>query len=446
MRVELAYKPRKWQQQCHSRSRRFNVLALHRRAGKTEWAIMELIDRASAAVAELPLFLYLSPLLTQSRNNVWGRLKAKLSPLIEARAVEVREVAMEVRFLHNDAVIRLAGADNPDALRGLRLDGVVIDEVAQVKPEVWQEVVQPALSDRLGWAIFIGTPKGVNLFSELYFGAANKPDWHAARYTVYDTGALDKDEVERLRSPEVTSPNVFAREYLCDFAAAGDDQVLSLTEVEDSARKVYVERDVAHAARVIGVDVARFGDDRSVIVKRQGLAMIGEPLAFTGLDNMEMADRVAAVISTWKPDAVFIDSGAGAGVIDRLRQLRFDVIEVPFGGKANKPSLYINRRTEMWCDMAAWVRSGGAIFNSMALKEEMATPIYWYDNQGRKVLEPKDDIKKRLQTAKSPDIADALALTFASPVHKPEPLSHWQRGAAVVPDHNPYARQRGTVR
>lgn len=416
--LDLGYKPRKWQGDCHRKRKRFNVLALHRRAGKTQLALVELVDGALRSTKDLPLYLYLAPYLSQCRAIAWARLKAYLEPLRQAGAVEIREGDLLVRFLRNGAVIRLAGADNPDALRGLRLDGVVVDEVAQVKPEVWTDILQPALSDRLGWATFIGTPSGINLFSELFYGAQDRPDWHAARYTVYDTGALDAAEIERLRDPLVMPENSFAREYLCDFAAAGDDQLLSLTQVEDAARRGYKPFEFQNLPLIVGVDPARFGDDRSVIIRRQGLQAF-EPEAWRGLDNMDLAARLASRINEWKPDAVFVDAGGGAGVIDRLRQLGHrGIIEVNFGGKAIMDHEFVNRRTEMWCDMAKWVANGGALPDSMLLRQELATPTYRFDPKGRKALESKDEIKRRLQGGASPDIADALALTFAAPVVK----------------------------
>ena len=128
---------------------------------------------------------------------------------------------------------------------------------------------------------------------------------------------------------------------------------------------------------------------------------------------MQLAARVAAEIDRWRPDAVFCDAGAGAGVIDRLRQLRHDVVEVPFGGKPIDAQ-YLNRRTEMWCLMADWLRMGGAIPDEVALKQDLAAPTYRYDAQGRRALESKDELKAR--GLPSPDLGDALALTFASPV------------------------------
>lgn len=435
--LRLDYHPRQWQRECHIKRKRFSVFALHRRAGKTELAIMELIDKALKFDQELGLFLYVAPFLKQAKAIAWQRLKQKIEPLRVAGAVDVSEVDLMVTFKHNGAIIRLFGGDNPDAMRGLRVDGAVIDEVAQIKPEVWIDIIQPALSDRLGWAMFIGTPAGINLFSEIYYAADSKDDWHAARYTVYDTQSLHPGEVERLRR-DMTDTS-FAREYLCDFSAAGDDQLISLSDAEVAAQRVYTTDVVFHAPKILGVDPARFGDDRSVVFKRQGLQAF-DPIIYRGLDNMELAARVANTIEVWQPDGVFIDAGAGSGVIDRLRQLGYDVMEVPFGGKAMEPNIYVNRRTEMWWHMKEWVEENGSIPNDATLKQELATPVYWYDSAGKKVLEPKDQIKKRLQGGGSPDLADALALTFAYPVRKKLPQDIYVKAQdRHEKDYDPYA-------
>lgn len=436
MTVDLGYRPRDWQLQCHRHKKRFSVFALHRRAGKTELAIIELIDKAIKFKLELGLFFYIAPFLKQAKAIAWARLKQRLEPLRLAGAVEFNEGELSVTFKHNGCVIRIFGGDNPDAMRGVRLDGVVIDEVAQIKPEVWMDIIQPALSDRKGWAMFIGTPAGVNLFSEIYYKAVTLPDWHAARYTVYDTHAIDPEEVERLKRDMAETS--FAREYLCDFTAAGDDQLISLSDAEEAARRQYKPKEFESAPVILGIDPARFGDDRSVIVRRQGLQCF-TPLVYRGIDNMDLAARVAAQIEEHNPDAVFIDSGAGAGVIDRLRQLDYDVIEVPFGGKSTYPNLYLNRRAEMWFGMKEWLVGGGAIPNDPSLKQELATPVYWFDAAGRKVLEPKDEIKKRLQGGGSPDMADALALTFAYPVARRHPLDALGIKRQKNKEYDPYA-------
>ena len=411
------------------------MLALHRRAGKTELALMELLDHAVKCRLDLGFYVYLAPFLKQAKAIAWARLKQKLDPFLRAGAIDVNEADLAVTFKHNKATIRLFGGDNPDALRGVRLDGVVIDEVANIRPEVWNDIIQPALSDRKGWALFIGTPAGINLFSELFYRASSLPDWYATRYTVHDTDALDPGEVSRLERdmPETA----FAREYLCDFSAAGSDQLIGMSDVESASKLVYQDGDVIEFPLVVGVDPARFGDDRSVIVVRQGLRM-EKPMIHHGVDNMQLAGLVAQVIDDRDPDAVFIDVGGGAGVIDRLRQLDYYIVEVPFGGKANQPNLFVNRRAEMWWQVKEWLGNGGSIPNDTALKAELSTPTYWFDAIGKRCLESKDEIKKRLQGGGSPDIADALALTFAYPVAKQLPREVREKIDTSPKDYDPY--------
>ena len=434
----LDYIPRSWQRSCHLNKQRFSVYALHRRAGKTQLGCMELINAAIKTEKELAMFVYVAPFLRQAKAIAWARLKSIVEPLRRTSVIDINEGELSVRFKHNGAIIRLFGGDNPDAMRGLRLDGIVMDEVSQLKNELWIDIVQPALSDRLGWAIFIGTPSGINLFSELYYKAIDEDDWTAARYTVYDTDSLHPNEVTRLKRD--MSETSFAREYLCDFTAQGDDQLIALADTEDAAKRTYQADHVKLFPVILGIDPARFGDDRSVVFRRQGRQAF-KPVVYRGIDNMELASRIANLIEEHNPDAVFCDAGAGSGVIDRLRQLRYDVIEIPFGGKAIKPEQYINRRTEMWWLMKQWVEEGGAIPNDSALKQELATPIYWYDNVGRRVLESKDQIKKRLQGAGSPDLADALALNFALPVAKKEMEDIYikrRREATQKAEYDPY--------
>ena len=434
--LSVDYSPRQWQRNCHYALKRFNVFVLHRRAGKTELAIMELLDKAMRFDKGMGLFFYIAPFLKQAKAIAWSRIKHKLQPMIGTGAVSINESELSVTFAHNGSVIRIFGADNPDAMRGVRLDGIVIDEVAQIRPTVWEDIIQPTLSDRNGWAIFTGTPNGVNLFSEIFYKAQNLPDWHAAIYTVYDTDAVAASEVQRLRR-DMTETS-FSREYLCDFNASAEDQLISLSDSNAAANREYPDKDFMDAPKILGVDPARFGDDRSVIIRRQGLKA-SDIVMFRGLDNMQLAARVAQICQDWDPDAVFIDSGGGAGVLDRLRQLDYDPVEVPFGGRAILEQQFVNRRTEMWWNMKEWVEAGGWIPSDPILRQELSTPTYWFDAQGRKVLESKDEIKKRLQGGASPDIADALALTFAYPVGKRLPLEVRVRLKPISQlDYDPY--------
>ena len=431
LRIRLGQPLRDWQRAVAGRSEKYRVLALHRRAGKTELALRKLIDSALRFSLDLGLFFYVAPYLKQAKAIAWARAKQIVEPLRVLGRVEINESELFLRFPHNGAVVRIFGADNPDAMRGVRLDGVVVDEVAQIKPETWEEILQPTLADRDGWAWFIGTPNGVNLFSQLFFAAAADTlgEWWAARYTCHETDALPAERIESMRRG--MSEQVFAREMLCDFAAAGDAQLISLADIEVAAARVLQRADYEFAPKVIGVDPARFGDDRSVILMRQGLAAHA-PLVFRGMDNMALVGRVAQEIEAQRPASVFVDSGAGAGVIDRLRQLGHAVVEVPFGGAASD-SRYLNKRAEMWFALRDWIAAGGMIPDTLALKADLAAPTYRYTSAGKLALESKDEIKARGQP--SPDIADALALTFAHPVALP------RQGArnSSIQSYDPYA-------
>lgn len=434
--ITIPYKPRYPGVHEALEAHRFAVLVAHRRFGKTVLSVNHLIRQAATCRRERGSFAYVAPFRNQAKEIAWGYLK-HYTAVIPGRAVNESDLSLT---LPNGARIRVFGADNPDALRGLYFDGVVLDEVAQMKPEVWGEIIQPALADRKGRALFIGTPKGVNLFSELYEQAreAMNPDsdrhdpaWVALCYRVDETDALDADEVARLKRE--LSESAWRQEMLCDFSASADDVLIPIDLVTEACARRVDYTDVRGMPVILGVDVARFGSDSSVIFRRQGLQAFPS-VVFRNLDNMELADRVAAAIAEHKPDAVFIDAGQGQGVIDRLRHLGHEVIEVPFGGKALQDARFLNRRSEMWYGLREWLKAGGCLphegADSARLKSELSTPLYWYDAAGKIVLEPKDKIRERLGA--SPDIADALALTFAAPVALPD--VRWEQADAMERD------------
>lgn len=167
------------------------------------------------------------------------------------------------------------------------------------------------------------------------------------------------------------------------------------------------------APRILGVDVARFGDDRTVIVPRQGLVMF-QPIIMRNARTTEIAARIAVASDRWKPDAIFVDGsgGYGGGVVDSCLEAGIICTEVQFGGKPNDER-YFNKRAEMWFEMADWAKRGAAMPNIPELVRELTAPTYTFSS-GKLRLEEKDQIKKRLGF--SPDIADGTALTFAQPV------------------------------
>lgn len=414
MKVVIPYRPRFPQDEIHKQleTHRFCVLVAHRRLGKTVLSVNHLIKRAITDRKVRGMYAYLAPFRNQAEQIAWGYLKHYTSQIPE---ISINEQKLSI-LLPNGATIRIFGADNPDALRGMYFDGVVIDEVAQIKPTLWGEVIRPALADRKGWAAFIGTPKGINLFSQLYDQALNlmskgDQDWIAMLYSVEQTHVIDEKELAALKVE--MSENEFRQEFLCDFSAAQDNGLIPIDDIRAAANKFYRESEYMGAPLIYGIDVARFGSDASVIFKRRGLVAF-EPIVIRKFDNMALADRIAVEMAKEKPEAVFIDSGAGQGVIDRLRQMRFDVVEVPFGAQAINKEQFANRRMEMWWHMAQWIKQGGAIPPDPVLQGDLGAPTYGYTPKGPKILEAKDKLKERI--GRSPDLADALALTFAAPV------------------------------
>ena len=181
----------------HRHLRRFNVLVCHRRFGKTVLAVNELIHRSLACRMPHPRHAYLAPLRKQAKRVAWDYLK-RYTAAIPGRAVNEAELRID---LPGGRRLFVEGADNPDALRGVYLDGVVLDEFGQMSPVAWREVLRPALADRAGWAIFIGTPKGRNAFHDVFAAARasalrGEGDWYAQVFRASETGILAAAELE----------------------------------------------------------------------------------------------------------------------------------------------------------------------------------------------------------------------------------------------------------
>ena len=416
--VVIPYTPRPiWRDTIHPAltDNRFAVLVCHRRFGKTVGTVNEMIKKAILNEKKAPVYAYVAPYRNQAKRVAWEYLKYYTNP-IPNRTVNESELYIELPSRCRTAPgarLYIIGADHPDALRGIYLDGVILDEYADIKPELWGGVIRPALSDRAGWAVFIGTPKGQNQFYEMYQHAQKSTGWYACIYRADESGVLPTEELADMKA-QMTAMEI-RQELLCDFTASASDVVIPIDLVSAAAERELTERDVEGQPVILGVDVARFGDDRTVLCVRQGL-WIKEIRTFTGLSTMEVANRVIDCINQYRPQAVFIDAGAmGAGVIDRLRQLQYQVSEVNFGEAALSTDRYANIRAEMYFKCRDWLTSGGALPKNAELKTELSTVEYKFNPSGRVILEPKEKLKER--TGKSPDLADALVLTFARPVY-----------------------------
>ncbi|MCI7536576.1 MAG: terminase family protein [Elusimicrobiaceae bacterium] len=434
----IPYTPRFPQTEIHPQleSHRFCVLVTHRQMGKTVCAVNHLLKQACMLNLPNGRYFYVAPFLKQAEMLVWDYFKRFTAPLAAMptasgqikNLLQINEAKLSLR-LPNGAVVRVLGADNPDAMRGTYAEGIVLDEYAQIKPNVFNEIIRPMLTSRKGWCVFLGTPKGQDQFYDVYCHAAKEfaanphGEWWAGMYRADQTGIIAQDELARIQTE--TPENLFRQEYLCDFTASRTDVLIPIDLVLAAQKRFYNEYELRGAPKILGVDPARFGDDRSVIIRRQGLQAFA-PRVLAKLDNVQLAGLVAQEIKDFRPDAVFVDAGQGAGVIDVLRSLGYEVTEVPFGGAPLQAGRYRNKRAELWGEMAEWIRHGGALpEQETTLANELASAVYDFDEAGKMRLEAKDKIKARL--GKSPDLADALALTFAAPVASREQRSIWEQ-------------------
>jgi len=215
MEVVIPYERREWQRQLHDQAQRFTIAVIHRRAGKTVAAVNELIRRILQCRLVNPRGAYICPEYAQAKRVAWVYLKDYLRPI---PGVTFNESELCAR-IPGGAEIRLLGASAADSLRGIYLDYVVCDEVAQFPPRVWSEILRPCLADRKGGALMIGTPFGYNnLFYEFYRDAEGKPDWHRVLLTVNDTNTLDASELDALKRD--MQPEEYEQEMLCSWTAA----------------------------------------------------------------------------------------------------------------------------------------------------------------------------------------------------------------------------------
>ena len=248
-KVSTGYIPRPLQAVIHASLKRFNVLVCHRRFGKTLLVINELINKGLVNQLHNPQYAYIAPTYKQAKMIAWEYIvdytsqipgvkvnKSELSVEI-LREGQKNEVTGEWIKRPDKVKIMLLGADNPDSLRGIYLDGAVLDEFAQCDPIIWGEIVRPALADRKGWAIFIGTPKGQNHFYNRLKRAEKQPEsWFTAIYKASETNVLPQEEIDDMIAD--MEPEEVEQELECSFHAAvrGSYYGEALREIQDNGQ------------------------------------------------------------------------------------------------------------------------------------------------------------------------------------------------------------------
>lgn len=326
----------------------------------------------------------------------------------------------ETWFLSARAFAKTANAEEQGrTISGLhsRFPFVLLDESGDMATAIGRAAEQAMGGAQAGMIVQGGNT--TSMTGLLYDSAVNRAD-------LWDVVSITADPDDPNRTPRVDAE--WARKQIADygrdnpwvmsfvlgkFPPGGMNSLLTLDEVETAMKRVLTARDIGFASKVLGIDVARFGDDRNVLFPRHGRVAY-MPTIMRNATTSQIAARAARAMQTWKADAAMVDGtgGYGAGVIDQMRNAGLTVFEVQFAGKADDDR-YFNKRSEMWFLAAEHIKSGGALPDVPDLKRELTAPTYYFQN-GKLRLEEKEQIKKRLGF--SPDIADGYVLTFAVPI------------------------------
>lgn len=317
---------------------------------------------------------------------------------------------------------------NTESFAGLHNQGrriiVIMDEGSAIHEKIY-DVVEGAMTDEnteIIWIVFGNPTRNTGRFREL-FGRL-KHRWKTRQIDSRTVEGTNKTQIQQWMEDYGEDSDFFKVRVRGEFPRAGSMQFIP-SDIVDAARRREPEAKLFDPL-ILGCDIARFGDDETVLAPRRGRDAQSVPwITLRGADTMQVAARIMELHTQYRFDAIFIDEGAmGAGVIDRLRMMKYDnIIAVQFGSAADKsrinadgPLIYANKRAEMYGNMRDWLK-GGMIPDDPDLGAQLIGVEYGYvmrEGKDAILLEKKSDMKKR--GLGSPDRADALALTFAYPV------------------------------
>ena len=338
--ISTGYVPRRHQEYLHASVRRFNVIVCHRRFGKTTWGINEIIDQAIRCKQKNPQYAYLAPTYGSAKRIAWDMVKI-FTEKIPGVSYHEGELRCEFPRPQGDKVrIMLLGAENPGSLRGIYLDGAILDEFSEMDPVAWTQVIRPALSDRFGWAHFIGTPKGANHFRDIYISAKKfmKEDgsqWFASLFKASQTKIVAQNELEEAR--KTMGQDEFDQEFECSFSAAmaGAYYKEQFREIDASGRIMRVPYDKAVPV-VTGWDLGI--DDSTAVWFAQGVGRERHIIDYYEVSGKGLEDIVKDILA--KPylygthflphDAGARELGTGVTREETMRRLGLrDVVVVP---------------------------------------------------------------------------------------------------------------------
>lgn len=315
------------------------------------------------------------------------------------------------------AVARTARAEKPEALQGFHEDNLlfVVDEASGI-PDIVFEVAQGALTSKGNKALMCGNPtRAQGFFYDSH--TRMKELWHTMRVSCLDSSRVEPEYIESCKIRYGEGSNAFRVRVLGDFPTGDDDSIIPMWLAEEAiGRDIRADKS---APTVWGVDVARFGDDRTTLCKRRKNVVLEPIMSWRNLDTMQTASLVTAEYNSTadddRPDEILVDViGIGAGVVDRLRENGLPVRGVNVSESPSAKERFHRLRDELWWMAREWFETrAGSIPDQDELVRELSLPRY--KDVGSKIrVESKSEVKSRTIHKESPDLADAFILTFAS--------------------------------
>jgi post-segregation antitoxin (ccd killing protein) len=304
---------------------------------------------------------------------------------------------------------------NTEAFAGLHNEGkrilLVFDEASAIPDIIW-EVSEGALTDedtQIIWAVFGNPTRNTGRFKSCFGNMKHR--WNNRRIDSRTVEGTNKEQFRKWEEDHGEDSDFFRVRVRGEFPKAAGNQLISSAAVEYAVKNELYEDEYSFQSIIIGCDVARYGDDETVITVRQGRKVL-EQLCYRELDNVQVALKVAEIYRKYSNATIMVDEiGVGAGVVDYLKNMNYPVMGVNVGKQADEKDKFFNVRAEIWYRMKEWVEAGADIPGDRELCEQLASPEYSYTPKEQIKLEKKEDMKAR--GLSSPDRADSLALTFA---------------------------------
>lgn len=318
---------------------------------------------------------------------------------------------------------------NPEAFAGLHAKDVLViyDEASAIADTIWDVTEGAMTTPGAFWWAFGNPTRNTGRFREAF--GARKHRWNGRQVDSRTAKMANRKEIEQWVEDYGEDSDFVRVRVRGLFPRASSTQLIASNLASEARSRVIDRRDYDRYPTILGVDVARYGDDRSVIARRQG-PQVWKPEAYREISTMELVDKVMEAYREHKVDVVCVDGiGVGAGVVDRLIELNVPVADVQSAATAGDKRKYVNVRAEMWGRMAEWMDEA-SLPDDDELEQELTAVEYGFNSKMQMQIESKDDMRRRGMA--SPDKADSLAMTFADADEVARILAG-SRGAAAKP-------------